>query len=163
MDRSLLQQLIIATTRRNWFRETSTPGGGVCAWLGGGNSHWGETIRGETSWGETSWGETFWGKRRLVEEMVWGETTRILDGKIVMCFTHYKINLMFCWKMGYILYQADIYDWVAFSSCSFMTRIGFRTLRRTSVPKSMSIYSPKPPLEPKAKPIHVLRVTNNYI
>ena len=33
------------------------------------------------------------GKRRLAEEMVLGGTTLILDGKIIMCFTHYKINL----------------------------------------------------------------------
>ena len=32
-------------------------------------------------------------KRRLAEEMIWDETTRILDGKIAKCFTHYKINL----------------------------------------------------------------------
>ena len=29
----------------------------------------------------------------LAEEMIWGETIRILHGKIVTCFTHNKVNL----------------------------------------------------------------------
>ena len=33
------------------------------------------------------------GKSRLAEDVVWGETTRILDGKIVTCFTHYKVSV----------------------------------------------------------------------
>ena len=33
------------------------------------------------------------GKMILAEELIWGETTLILDGKIVTCFTHYKVNL----------------------------------------------------------------------
>ena len=32
-------------------------------------------------------------KMILAEEMIWGEKTRILDGKIVTCFTHYKVNV----------------------------------------------------------------------
>ena len=42
------------------------------------------------------WGETSWGKMILAEGndlVIWSETTRILDGKIVTCFTHYKVNL----------------------------------------------------------------------
>ena len=30
----------------------------------------------------------------LAEEMILGKTTRILDGKIVKCFTDYKVNLI---------------------------------------------------------------------
>ena len=48
-----------------------------------------ETTRGETFSGEMSWGQN---EMRLAQEMIWGETTRILYNKIVMCFTHYKIN-----------------------------------------------------------------------
>ena len=39
-------------------------------------------------------GRNVLGRKVLVEEeMIWDKTTRILDGKVVTCFTHYKINL----------------------------------------------------------------------
>ena len=90
----------------------------------------------------------------LAEEMIWKETTRILDGKIVTCFTHYKVNLKQTLELVEEAFRKPYFATIAISESRTCIRCVGLTIKncqikiiyglcvpRTNVSKKSNIYS----------------------